>query len=145
VPAISDLTVVVPTRNEAANIVGFLASLPADVRLIVVDHSDDDTVGLIHRLRAHRTQVLRFTGSLTEARQLGAESALTEWVLFTDADLRFDTGFFDRLTRHSGDVVYGAKLSKVAAHDHPLRFAVHGPDARPVAHARLGLLGATRF
>jgi glycosyltransferase involved in cell wall biosynthesis len=34
-----DVTVIVPTRNEATNIAGFLVSLPDALRLIVVDSS----------------------------------------------------------------------------------------------------------
>ena len=110
-PQLEDLTVVVPTRNEARNIGLFLHSLPAEVSLIVVDNSEDDTVDVVARERAPRTQVLRFPGTLTEARQVGADCARTGWLLFTDADLRFAEDYFRRLEACSGDVIYGPKLS----------------------------------
>ncbi|MGH8581125.1 MAG: glycosyltransferase, partial [Gammaproteobacteria bacterium] len=37
---LSELTVIVPTRNEEKNIPRFLASVPEAVELIVVDASD---------------------------------------------------------------------------------------------------------
>lgn len=110
-PSLAALTVVVPTRNEARNISGFLASLPAEARLIVVDKSDDDTIDIVERERRPATRILHCRGSLTEARQVGAEAADTEYVLFTDADLRFDSAYFPRLSRLHADVIYGPKLS----------------------------------
>ena len=50
-----DLTVVVPTRNEARNIPLFLASIPADLPLVVVDASDDGTPEIVRRLRPDST------------------------------------------------------------------------------------------
>jgi glycosyltransferase involved in cell wall biosynthesis len=113
VPRLSDITVVVPTRNEAANVTGFLRSLPAEVALIVVDNSSDATREIIVATRPDRTRVLFFGGTLTEARQLGALSASTPWLLFTDADVVFADDYFERLNAITdAEVVYGRKLSR---------------------------------
>ena len=40
---LDQLTIIVPTRNEAANIASFLDSIPAATELIVVDKSTDGT------------------------------------------------------------------------------------------------------
>ncbi|MHB8838485.1 MAG: glycosyltransferase family 2 protein [Gemmatimonadaceae bacterium] len=92
-----DVTVIAPARNERDNVAPFLASLPADVPLIVVDASDDDTAARIVALRPHATQVERFPGNIPVARQRGAQLAKTPWLLFTDVDVTFDAGYFDRL------------------------------------------------
>ena len=102
-PLLKDVTIVVPTRNEAANIRGFLASLPPDIALIVVDKSTDETPELIKRHRPLNTAVLDYQGTLTEARQLGAERARTSWLLFTDADIVFADDYFERLSQLLAD------------------------------------------
>lgn len=108
----SELTVIVPTRNEAKNIGIFLGSLPAGIPLIVVDASTDATVDVIHRLRPQHTQVIQSRSTIPEARQLGAEAARTEWLLFTDADVVFPEDYFRRIRRYcEQDCFYGSKLS----------------------------------
>src|SRR5688572_19719484 len=94
---LGNLTIVVPTRNEAANIEGFLRSLPTEVALVVVDKSEDSTREIIDRVRPLNTLVIACEGTLTEARQLGAARAATRWMLFTDADVEFAEDYFDRL------------------------------------------------
>ena len=92
-----DVTIIAPTRNERDNVAPFLASLPADVSLIVVDASDDDTAARILALRPERTHVERFPGNIPVARQRGALLADTPWLLFTDVDVAFDDRYFDQL------------------------------------------------
>lgn len=109
----ADITVIVPTRNEEGNIETFLRSLPPAIPLIVVDASTDRTAELIMRWRPERTQVIRSRSTIPEARQLGAEAARTEWLLFTDADVVFPPDYFTRIETHLGqDCVYGSKLSR---------------------------------
>lgn len=92
-----DVTIIAPTRNERDNVAPFLASLPPDVPLIVVDASDDDTAERILALRPDRTRVERFPGNIPVARQRGALLAGTPWLLFTDVDVAFDPRYFDQL------------------------------------------------
>jgi glycosyltransferase involved in cell wall biosynthesis len=118
-PTLADLTVIVPTRNEAANIGAFLGSLPDEVPLIVVDKSTDDTRALVRHHRPANTTVLEYAGTLTAARQIGAEHAATRWLLFTDADVVFATGYFARLStllrsQPANRVWFGPKLSSDA-------------------------------
>ncbi len=110
-PELASITIVVPTRNEARNVPAFLASIPAEARLLVVDNSDDDTVAAIERLRPGNTRILHCPGSVTDARQAGAEAAQTRHVLFTDADIVFGGGYFRRLSALAYPVIYGPKLS----------------------------------
>jgi glycosyltransferase involved in cell wall biosynthesis len=110
---LADITLVLPTRDEAHNIAGFLDSIPDELNLIVVDASRDATPDLIEARRPHRTTVLREPGTVTEARQRGASVASTDWLLFSDADVVFAPGYFDRLAALSGSgVFYGPKLSR---------------------------------
>ncbi|MCA9958462.1 MAG: glycosyltransferase [Anaerolineales bacterium] len=107
-----EVSVIVPTRNEAHNVPCFLRSLPANVLLIVVDASDDETPTIIRRSRPFNTIIIRHPGNVTVARQIGAEAAITEWLLFTDADVLFDRDYFVNLSAHlQGDAVYGPKHS----------------------------------
>lgn len=91
---LDDLTTVVPTKDEAANIGPFLDSIDPRVRLVVVDASTDETREVIAARRPDLTTVIRDEGTIPEARQLGLETAETEWVLFTDADMSFGTGYW---------------------------------------------------
>ncbi len=111
-PDIESITVVVPTRNEAHNIPAFLASLPEKANLLLVDHSDDDTVAVVERLRPCNTRILSCPCTVTEARQAGAEAADTPYLLFSDADVSFDGDYFHRLTSLNYPVVWGPKLSR---------------------------------
>ncbi|MFN8475718.1 MAG: glycosyltransferase [Anaerolineae bacterium] len=109
---LSDVTVVVPTRNERDNIPAFLASLPPEVELILVDASDDDTPDLAARLRPCKTHIVRRPMRIPAARQLGGMIAQTPWLLCTDADVVFAPDYFARLFDHNGpDALYGPKLS----------------------------------
>lgn len=111
----SAITVIVPTRNEEQNIPRFLASLPEGIPLIVVDAGTDRTADLVRQRRPRQTQVIQRECSIPQARQIGAELARTEWLLFTDADIVFSDGFFARLPQHfDADCVYGSKLSRDA-------------------------------
>ena len=111
---LEDLTVVVPTKNEAANVGPFLASLDPAVALVVVDASDDDTRERVAALRPDATVVFD-TGTIPEARQIGLDAATTEWVLFTDADMSFGPDYWREweslsVSDQTG-AVQGAKLS----------------------------------
>lgn len=94
---LEQLTIIVPTRNEAANIAVFLDSIPETTELIVVDKSTDGTPEIVRRRRPRHTTVLDCSESLTAARQKGALAARTRWLLFADADVKFAPGYFTAL------------------------------------------------
>ena len=111
---LDSLTVVVPTKDEAANIGPFLDSLDPRVGLVVVDASTDETREIVRQRRPDAV-VIEDEGTIPEARQLGLERAQTEWVLFTDADMAFGADYWRtwealRLGPRVG-AVQGAKLS----------------------------------
>jgi glycosyltransferase involved in cell wall biosynthesis len=110
---LAQLTVIVPTRNEAHNIPTFLRSLPPEVALIGVDASQDDTAEMMMAFRPDQTLVIRHSSRITEARQMGAEAARTPWLLFTDADVVFAPDYFEHLlTYQNYEAIYGPKLSR---------------------------------
>ena len=126
-----NITVIVPTRNERENVPAFLASLPPEVILIVVDASTDETPEIIHRLRPLNTDVICQPGNVTEARCIGAAAAGTEWLLFTDADVIFDQHYFNRFRASVAgwDALYGPKLSHNEAYRYYYRFFSWGQQA----------------
>ncbi|MCS7087123.1 MAG: glycosyltransferase [Thermoflexales bacterium] len=111
------VSVIVPTRNEAHNIVRFLSSIPHDVPVIVVDASDDETPALVAQMRPD-AHVIRQPSTVTEARQIGAAHARTRWLLFTDADVSFADDYFDHLARFrpspSLGLIFGPKDTRDA-------------------------------
>lgn len=110
---LKDITVIVPTRNEAHNIEAFLCSVPERVKLVVVDASNDATPEIVRRIRPHRTVVLKDPGTITQARQLGADYSATAWLVFADADVAFHSQYFSRLcSLDVWDAVYGPKQSQ---------------------------------
>lgn len=114
---LSDVTVIVPTRNEAANIATFLASVPNEVHLVVVDSSEDDTAKIITEARPNRTRIIREALTIPEARQRGAELANTEWLLFTDADVVFGPEYFETLCALKRPTRFGGIVGTKATHD----------------------------
>jgi GT2 family glycosyltransferase len=116
---LSDLTIIVPTKNEIHNVERFLAPLPPPVQLIVVDDSDDGTPKRIAALRPQQTTIIRTPGNIAWARHIGARAARTQWLLFTDADVAFSANYFDQLQNITGcDAVYGPKLSQAEFANH---------------------------
>lgn len=129
---LEQISVVIPTRNEARLIGAFLAALPDAVELVVVDASDDATPEIVLAGRPLGTRVIRSRAGIARARQIGAEAATREWLLFSDADVRFAPDFFDLVgARLTGDAFYGAKHATAA---HPVYSRVFGAGQR-LSHA----------
>lgn len=90
------VTVVVPTRNEADNVVALLERLPLVERVLFVDDSDDATpdviaaaaasspnpVGMVHRPRGRRP------GGLAGAVTVGLDQVASAWACVMDGDLQ---------------------------------------------------------
>lgn len=134
-----DVTILVPTKNEAKGISAFLESLPPPVQLVVVDASTDDTPRIIREQRPHNTLVLREQSNVTLARQHGAACATTPWLLFTDADVSFASDYFTQLLAcGDSDAFYGPKLSR----DDYIRYYAWMARAAEWSH-RLGVPAAS--
>jgi chlorobactene glucosyltransferase len=90
-----ELAIIIPARNEAANLRRLLPSLqaldyPGPLEIIVVDDGSTDETAAI--AQAHGARLIRLDGPPSgwfgkpHACQQGAEAAYAEWLLFTDAD-----------------------------------------------------------
>ncbi len=109
---LDEVTIVLPTKDEAHNVSALLRSLPPQPWLVVIDSSGDDTPDIVAARRPHRTCVLRRQVNVTQARQLGAGLAQTPWLLFTDADVVFGPSYFTHLRRwESVGAIFGPKAS----------------------------------
>lgn len=109
---VDQISIILPVKNEAANIRSFLSSLPMDAHLIAVDSGTDGTGQIILQERPHNSQVIYLDCNVTGARQYGAVNAETEWLLFTDADIRFSPDYFLRLFKLAqADAYFGTKTS----------------------------------
>lgn len=101
---LSDLTVIVPFRNERERIEGLLQSinnssaLPHEI-IFIDDHSEDDTSDFI----ASNLSIDRY--HLLKANQTGKKAAIgdaiqnvnTGFVLTLDADVTFESDFFEKI------------------------------------------------
>lgn len=114
---LSDISVIIPTRNEAHNIGACLATLPDEIELVVVDASDDGTDRIILQHRPERTRIIRSRARIALARELGAQTASGRWFVFSDADVAFEPGYFTHLVHHlppGADAYYGPKHATAA-------------------------------
>jgi glycosyltransferase involved in cell wall biosynthesis len=105
------ISIIIPTRNEEHRLGQCLVAVPTELELIVVDSSDDTTAALLMQLRPTATLIQAPVG-IAAARQLGAAAARGEWLLFSDADVVFDAGYFHRVVPYlDGDAFFGPKYA----------------------------------
>lgn len=132
------LSIVVPARNEAANLPYLLDSLcalryPGRLEIIVVDdRSEDDTAAIARRYGAKLLQTTDpppgWTGKSHACHQ-GAQTASGQWLLFVDAD-----------TRHEPDGAARAVAHALAHNLHGLSLFL--PNVSSGAADRLALMAA---
>ena len=124
-----ELSVVVPTRNEAAGIGRFLdALLPAldgiDAEVIVVDDSTDETPEVVERHVHRSSQPIRLrhraaherTGGLGGAVKVGFETAQGRFVAVMDADLQHPPAMLPLMlaaASDGADLVVGSRFTGV--------------------------------
>jgi dolichol-phosphate mannosyltransferase len=90
----TDLTIVLPTLNEAGNLESLIAELgrvlPGSHIIVVDDNSSDGTPDLVRRIAAANSAVRliarRVTPCLTDSIEAGILAANTEYVAWLDAD-----------------------------------------------------------
>ncbi len=112
-PDLSDLTVLIPARNEASVIGEVLAALAAqgsNLRIVLIDDQSDD--GTAQTARAATSESLEivdgeplpegWSGKLWALEQ-GRKHAITPLLLLLDADIRLEPGTISALCRHRGD------------------------------------------
>ncbi|HYV45785.1 MAG TPA: glycosyltransferase [Myxococcaceae bacterium] len=108
------LTLVIPARNEAAELEGALETRLRedypDLQLVVVDdRSTDETGAILDRIAArdgrvvpvHVTELPRGWLGKLHAMHQGVQRASGEWILFTDADVHFQPGTLRRAVAYA--------------------------------------------
>ena len=93
------LSVLIPTKNESANLPECLASIRgADEIVIVDDLSEDDTAA---QARAAGAKVIvRKRESMAAQRDFAQTQAEGDWFFHLDADERFSPGLLEAIRRH---------------------------------------------
>lgn len=118
-------SIIIPARNEAANILRLLESIkqqryPSHLFEVIVvdDHSDDETAGLVDQFRAAGSQsflttLIRLTGGglnsyKKKAIETGIAAAQSAWVVCTDADCVVPAGWLQGFAQliHVTDAVF---------------------------------------
>jgi glycosyltransferase involved in cell wall biosynthesis len=126
VPPTPFFSIVVPTRNEAEDIIATLESIRAsavsDFEVLVVDASSDETPRLVREFGDPRFRLLpqeRRDGRCG-ARNQGIRAAAGEVVVILNADVRLPRDFLSRLERHyAGGADYVVVDSRVENVEHP--------------------------
>ena len=93
-----DCMVIIPARNEEGNVGAAVRSLPPDSVIVVDDFSDDKTGQEALEAGAGVLQAPPLVGGAvgkSNACMEGARVLTSRWILFADADTRFEAGFLD--------------------------------------------------
>jgi glycosyltransferase involved in cell wall biosynthesis len=103
-----DCMVVIPARNEEGVIGGAVTSFPPDTVIVVDDNSTDKTADEARDAGAGVLEAPPLNGAVGKANACteGARVLTSRWILFADADTRYQSGFLD-------SVVDGAYHSEV--------------------------------
>lgn len=92
-----DCMVVIPARNEEGVVAAAVQSFPPDSVIVVNDHSTDKTAGEAERAGAGVLEAPDLNGAMGKANacMAGARILTSRWILFADADTRYQDGFLD--------------------------------------------------
>ena len=101
------ITLIIPFRNEEKRIDGIIRSIKKSKKLpskivFVNDHSDDNTVAIIKEKFSDlaQVQILCLPNNLLGKKQAiryGIKQAKTEYILTLDADVNFESTYFEQL------------------------------------------------
>ena len=92
-----DCMVVIPARNEEGVVGGAVKSFPHDTVIVVDDGSTDKTADEAREAGAGVLEAPPLMGALGKANACaaGARILISRWILFADADTRYQEGFLD--------------------------------------------------
>jgi glycosyl transferase family 2 len=92
-----DCMVVIPARNEEGVVGGAVRSFPHDTVIVVDDESTDKTADQAREAGAGVLEAPPLKGALGKANacMAGARILTSRWILFADADTRYQEGFLD--------------------------------------------------
>jgi GT2 family glycosyltransferase len=95
----NELCVIVVTYNSGRVLDQFLASLPKDVRTIVVDNASKDDVAAVAEKYGAELIALKSNVGYGGACNKGAEATDAEFLLFANPDIRFSGGAIEALLK----------------------------------------------
>ncbi len=102
--SVSDVAVIIPARNEAANIERAVAGLRRARVVVVDDHSTDGTAALAAKAGAEviaAPPLRRYWLGKPNACWAGAQATHGKWLLFADADSWYEPEFLPSLVAHA--------------------------------------------
>ena len=104
----SDCMVIIPARQEEGVVGGAVKSFPPDTVIVVDDHSTDKTADEAREAGAGVLDAPHLKGAQGKANacMAGARILTSRWILFADADTRYQEGFLE-------SVIEGAYQSEV--------------------------------
>ena len=128
----SDVTVVILTKNEELNIVGVIenAKKVTEKILLIDSGSTDDTINLAKR---HGANVLHreWDNDFSAQRNFALEHVGTDWILYLDADERLDEKLILEIKAvlESGTLAMYRFLRQNSAFGRDFKYGVLGPDS----------------
>ena len=128
----SDVTVVILTKNEELNIVGVIenAKKVTEKILLIDSGSTDDTINLAKR---HGANVLHreWDNDFSAQRNFALEHVDTDWILYLDADERLDEKLILEIKAalESGTQVMYRFIRRNSAFGRDFKYGVLGPDS----------------
>lgn len=98
-----DCMVVIPARNEEGVVGAAVKSLPPDTVIVVDDFSTDRTAEEARAAGAGVLEAPPLNGAVGKANacMAGAQVLASRWILFADADTRYQPGFLDAVVQHA--------------------------------------------
>jgi glycosyltransferase involved in cell wall biosynthesis len=112
-----DCMVVIPARNEEGVVGGAVKSFPPDTVIVVDDHSTDRTAEESREAGAgvlEAPPLIKGASGKANACMAGARILTSRWILFADADTRYQKGFLDSMVEYadaSGVALLSAHLT----------------------------------
>lgn len=126
----SNVTVVIPARNESADVLEALVSSLSDVaRVIIVDDGSTPPIPTIDGTEIVRRET---SGGPAAARNAGLMSVTTALVLFLDADVTWDPDGWSTLLAHFDHDRIGAVAPRVASEPGPTVLARYEVTKSPL-------------
>lgn len=99
-----EVAIIIPARNEEANLPRLLASFPPDMVTVVDDHSEDRTAEIARDAEVRVIEAPALAeGKLGKpnACMAGAAATESEWLLFVDADTHYARVFLPSLVQYA--------------------------------------------
>ncbi|HVZ67719.1 MAG TPA: glycosyltransferase family 2 protein [Patescibacteria group bacterium] len=111
----TDISVVILTKNEEKNIYDCLESVKDFDEIVVIDdNSTDRTVEVVKSFKGKATSVYRreMNGDFSTQRNFGLDKSKNDWVLFIDADERVSKTLFNEIQNISQSEYKGFRIRR---------------------------------